>query len=88
MTVFNLIQEESNNLRRITDIDEFLKMPDAIERIDSAIAVIKTVRAVVAAMTESDLQFGESAFGYNAQLQVAKKTVKGLEGNFETITME
>jgi hypothetical protein len=88
MSVFNVIQEESNNLRNITDVNEFLKMPDAIERIDSALSVISTVRAVVASMVESELKFGTDAFGYNTQLNAHKDELEGLEGTFETITME
>jgi enolase len=88
MSVFNIIQEESNNLRNITDINEFLKMPDAIERIDSALSVISTVRAVIASMVESELKFGADAFGYNTQLNAHKDQLEGLEGVFETITME
>jgi hypothetical protein len=72
MSVFNIIQEESNNLRNIADINEFLKMPDAVERIDSALSVISTIQAVVAGMVESDLEFGGNPFGYNTQLNAHK----------------
>lgn len=85
-TIFDLLQNESNTLSGLYDISEYIKMPDLMEQIRNAKAILKIAKALVAGMEDSALTPGH-LFGYNSQIKKFLTSFKNGEHaeNYETL---
>lgn len=84
--IFDLLQQESMNLAGVYDISQYIKMPDVIEQIKNAQAILKIAKCILFGM-EDNLKDPGKLFSYNAQVRKFVESFKeGVNaGKYETL---
>ena len=88
-TIFDLLKNESDNLSGLYDISEYIKMPDIIEQIKNARAILEISKAILVGMEDS-INAPGTLFSYNSQVKKYLEKFKNGENadKYETLSSQ